>query len=578
MDFSNAAKSAWMLSDANASAFREGFGGAADAVGDVIKQRKQYKDVLKSGSTILDAAMKLYPETAGALAGVAESLKDEERPLSERATLAGQVGDLINMGVKARNNAFDEKLSLANLAINQQDAGNRNAAAGRDAREFNFTMGAAEESRAINKEAQGMVAPALLEQAIGMARSIEDSGGRAPISSEILQQALQMGTPESNIKLAETFQALLPESKEPVIREIDVTIDGQPSRMPVTWNPGSGKFEPVQVGGQAWGDGSGGQSLPAGDLQASLPSPLKPYAAAYEAAGAKYGVDPRFLAAVSIHETGGGTSPAFRKKNNAMGISNDSGPTSQASVEASIEKMARELAKPDGYYAGKNTIGDIGKTYAPIGARNDPRGLNSGWAKGVGQYYAQLGGNPNGSVRITPGAAKGTATVKTPTEQALDEARLKKLDAEVANKDADLDKQKDAKATAKASAENALMLIEQLRKHPGFKGAVGMSITPGWLPATDRKGAEAIINQLKGQAFLTAIQQLRGLGALSDAEGAKLQQAAVRLDASQSEKDFNTALSDYEQQIKEAMGRLGGATETANPAKSYSERLRAMGQ
>jgi peptidoglycan hydrolase-like protein with peptidoglycan-binding domain len=134
------------------------------------------------------------------------------------------------------------------------------------------------------------------------------------------------------------------------------------------------------------------------DALDKLPEPLKKYADTFQAAGEKYGVDPRFLAAISMHETGNGKSSAFRNKNNAMGISGRKGPLHISSVEASIERMAQGLSKPDGYYKGKDTIGQIGKVYAPDGAANDPSGLNAHWAKGVAKNFKSFGGDPTQSV------------------------------------------------------------------------------------------------------------------------------------------------------------------------------------
>jgi putative ligA len=117
---------------------------------------------------------------------------------------------------------------------------------------------------------------------------------------------------------------------------------------------------------------------------------LQQYEAAFRRAGEKYGVDPDLLMAIAIHETGNGTSSAFRNKKNAMGVSpNGGGPRSFETVEAGIDYMARQLARN---YLGQGltTIAAIGKKYAPPGASNDPRGLNSHWVKGVSEYYFQL--------------------------------------------------------------------------------------------------------------------------------------------------------------------------------------------
>lgn len=52
---------------------------------------------------------------------------------------------------------------------------------------------------------------------------------------------------------------------------------------------------------------------------------LQQYESAFRRAGEKYGVDPDLLMAIAIHETGNGTSSAFRNKKNAMGVSPNGG-------------------------------------------------------------------------------------------------------------------------------------------------------------------------------------------------------------------------------------------------------------
>ena len=136
-----------------------------------------------------------------------------------------------------------------------------------------------------------------------------------------------------------------------------------------------------------------------GQLAGRLPGPLQRHAGAFEHYGKKYGVDPKFLAAISMLETGKGTSKAFRYKNNAMGVSNRSGPIAFGSVDQSIERMARVLAKKDGPYAGKRTIGQIAGVYCPVGAGNDVNGTNHHWPRMVSKFYTQLGGNPSVAVK-----------------------------------------------------------------------------------------------------------------------------------------------------------------------------------
>jgi hypothetical protein len=126
------------------------------------------------------------------------------------------------------------------------------------------------------------------------------------------------------------------------------------------------------------------------NLAPKLPTALRPYAQDFVDAAREYGLNPRFLAAVSAFETGGGSSKAFREKNNAMGISDSSGPVALASVRDSIFRQARTLARPNGPYRNAQTIEQIANIYAPVGASNDPNGTNGGWADGVKSWLARL--------------------------------------------------------------------------------------------------------------------------------------------------------------------------------------------
>ena len=121
-----------------------------------------------------------------------------------------------------------------------------------------------------------------------------------------------------------------------------------------------------------------------------LPPNLQPLYEDYVRYGEEYGVDPRFLASISILETGGGTSQAFREGNNAMGISNRTGVNyyrnDPAARGRSIRSMARSLAGAPGTagnYGNATTIREVGPIYAPSGALNDLKGTNSGWARNV---------------------------------------------------------------------------------------------------------------------------------------------------------------------------------------------------
>ena len=90
--------------------------------------------------------------------------------------------------------------------------------------------------------------------------------------------------------------------------------------------------------------------------------------------------------AVSKHETGSWTSAIYKNNHNFGGIIRNGKFESYESDEAGIKDMIHVLK--DYYFAsGRNTIEEIGAKYCPVGASNDPSGLNNYWIPRVTQYY-----------------------------------------------------------------------------------------------------------------------------------------------------------------------------------------------
>lgn len=137
-------------------------------------------------------------------------------------------------------------------------------------------------------------------------------------------------------------------------------------------------------------------ALPSGKsvkIKKSALGGLAPYEQAFIDAGKKYGMTPdqvKIAMSIAMHETGRGSSHAFRNKNNAMGISpNGGGPRSFGSVEEGIDYGMRNLKK-NYFDKGLTTLEQIGAVYAPIGANNDPGNLNRYWTKGVRKSYDSI--------------------------------------------------------------------------------------------------------------------------------------------------------------------------------------------
>lgn len=121
-----------------------------------------------------------------------------------------------------------------------------------------------------------------------------------------------------------------------------------------------------------------------------------------------------------------------------------------------------------------------------------------------------------------------------------------------------------------ATAERTLKYIDDIRSHPGREMGTGFSSVFNWLPGSSGKDFQNRVNQVTSGAFLTAIDEMRGMGSLSNAEGETARAAITRMDTATSEAEFLAALGDYEAVVMLGMDRAKKrikAPEDAAPQK-----------
>lgn len=118
-------------------------------------------------------------------------------------------------------------------------------------------------------------------------------------------------------------------------------------------------------------------------------SPLAGEGVTFVREGERVGVDPRALVAIAAHETMLETYEPAQRIRNPFGL----GPG--WSFDTHADAIARAATTLENLYLpeGRTDIPSIGGKWAPIGAANDPGGLNRYWADGVGTYYAAMGGD-----------------------------------------------------------------------------------------------------------------------------------------------------------------------------------------
>lgn len=160
----------------------------------------------------------------------------------------------------------------------------------------------------------------------------------------------------------------------------------------------------------------------------------------------------------------------------------------------------------------------------------------------------------------------GTSTVDLGTTVVVRNNKTGDTVREMPKDIAGVEKQKvlgetDGKNIAAAPADlqaglNAKAMIEDLKTDPNREWGTGWTgFLTGGIPATPAYDYQNKVNQAKSGAFLTAIQQLRGMGSLSNAEGDTATKAITRMNTATSEEAFLDALEDYEKIIDQGIAK-----------------------
>ena len=122
------------------------------------------------------------------------------------------------------------------------------------------------------------------------------------------------------------------------------------------------------------------------------------------------------------------------------------------------------------------------------------------------------------------------------------------------------------KASQVASFDTMLGTLDRLKAHPGLERSVGLIGKFPTVPGTESANFQAELETFKSQAFIPMVSQLKGMGALSDAEGKKLTAAVGALDPSMGEKAFRESMGRIIADMQAARARVVGKTQAAPDA------------
>ena len=139
-------------------------------------------------------------------------------------------------------------------------------------------------------------------------------------------------------------------------------------------------------------------------------------------------------------------------------------------------------------------------------------------------------------------------------QRQLIEQRIEDLKTKAAEKQQTLESQAQGRV---AAFDSALGTLDILDKHPGKKSVVG-TLSGGVvsaIPGTDAAGFATQLETFKAQTFIPMVSALKGMGALSDAEGKKLTAAVGALDPKMKLSEFNAAIGRIKADLEAARQR-----------------------
>lgn len=255
--------------------------------------------------------------------------------------------------------------------------------------------------------------------------------------------------------------------------------------------------------------------------------------------------------------------------------------------------MQKAFPAPSDPYARYKNVGgalwDVGGTNGPTQLSKPEVGGSRYYTVSTSQGYMlvdkhtgesrPLGNSPAGVPSASPTASPTASPYKAPT---ADPTLQGEITAAREGAKSDLERAEVAPQKI-ANAETSLALIDQALQHPGFDENYGlMGMVPN-RPGSESANAGALLEQLRGKAFLQAFETLKGGGQITEREGIAAQNAYARLQSSQSPAaarraltEMRTAIAEGIRKLKQSGGAPAGASGQIKPLSEMSlEELQA---
>lgn len=177
---------------------------------------------------------------------------------------------------------------------------------------------------------------------------------------------------------------------------------------------------------------------------------------------------------------------------------------------------------------------------------------------------------------LTYKAAAGANEVAREQNRTLKDIQIEKARGDVAKQQEEAGDRASAKVADAENLDNQIEVVKAARAHPGrttVTGASGRLDPRNYIPGTNAADFGALLDQIKGTAFLAGFNSLKGGGAITEIEGKKAEQSIARLSTAQSDDAFDAALGDLLKVMESRKKRLANmpAPRAANVPRSGTQ-------
>jgi len=233
-------------------------------------------------------------------------------------------------------------------------------------------------------------------------------------------------------------------------------------------------------------------------------------------------------------------------------------------LQPQVQEIKAAVDPSSGQLVNVITFKDGSQKTSPFGVQPDLKMVDSGGKIDfVNMNSAAL---PSIAKSQTPdNAATVSATLRGQDKTDLRARDFNSIQVEANNIKRDEKKsvQDMTKAGQVASFDTMLGTLDRLGKHPGLSRSVGLASKLPTMPGSDSANFQAELNTFQSQAFIPMVAQLKGMGALSDAEGKKLTAAVGALDPNMGEKAFRESVKRITDEMLAARARVSGESRPA---------------